>query len=45
MKAKGVPEKVTMDKSSANKASMNEINARDEIPIIERPSQTPKQHR
>ena len=28
MKASGVPEKVTMDKSGANKAAMDEINAR-----------------
>jgi putative transposase len=28
MKVSGVPEKVTMDKSGANKAAMNEINAR-----------------
>lgn len=36
MKANGVPEKVTMDKSSANKAAMDEINARGETPIIVR---------
>ena len=32
MKASGVPEKVTMDKSGANKAAMDEINARGETP-------------
>ena len=36
MKASGVPEKVTMDKSGANKAAMDEINARGEMPIIVR---------
>ena len=36
MKASGVPEKVTMDKSGANKAAMNEINGRGETPIIVR---------
>jgi len=36
MKANGVPEKVTMDKSGANKAAMDEINARGETPIIVR---------
>ena len=36
MKANGVPEKVTMDKSGANKAAMDEINARGEIPVIVR---------
>ena len=36
MKASGVPEKVTMDKSGANKAAMDEINARGETPIIVR---------
>lgn len=36
MKASGVPEKVTLDKSSANKAAMDEINARGEMPIIVR---------
>ena len=36
MKASGVPEKVTMDKSGANKAAMDEINARDETPEIVR---------
>jgi len=35
-KANGVPEKVTMDKSGANKAAMDEINARGETPIIVR---------
>ena len=45
MKASGVPEKVTMDKSGANKAAMDEINDRGETPIIERPSQLSKQHR
>ena len=34
MKASGVPEKVTMDKSGANKAAMDEINARGEMPVI-----------
>jgi len=36
MKVSGVPEKVTMDKSGANKAAMDEINARGETPIIVR---------
>ena len=36
MTASGVPEKVTLDKSSANKAAMDEINARGEMPIIVR---------
>ncbi|MFZ2388261.1 MAG: IS6 family transposase [Polaromonas sp.] len=36
MKASGVPEKVTMDKSGANKAAMDEINARGETPVIVR---------
>ena len=36
MKASGVPEKVTMDKSGANKAAMDEINARGKVPIIVR---------
>ena len=36
MQASGVPEKVTMDKSGANKAAMDEINARGEMPIIVR---------
>ena len=45
MKASGVPEKVTMDKSGANKAAMDEINGRGETPIIERPTQIPGQHR
>jgi putative transposase len=34
MKASGVPEKVTLDKSGANKAAMDEINARSKAPII-----------
>ena len=36
MKASGVPEKVTMDKSGSNKAAMDEINDRGEMPIIVR---------
>ena len=36
MKASGVPEKVTMDKRGANKAAMDEIDARGETPIIVR---------
>ena len=36
MKANGVPEKVTMDKCSANKAATDEINGRGETPIIVR---------
>lgn len=36
MKASGVPEKVTMDKSGANKAAMEEIHGRGETPIIAR---------
>ena len=34
MKANGVPGKVAMDKSGANKAAMNEINARGESQIV-----------
>ena len=45
MKASGVSEKVTIDKSGANKAAMDEINARGEMPIIERPSQILEQYR
>ena len=37
MKASSVLEKVTMDKSGANKAAMDEINVRCETPIIVRP--------
>ena len=36
MKASGVPEKVTMDKSGANKAAMDDINGNREMPIIVR---------
>ena len=36
MKANGVPEKVNMDKSGANKAAMDEINDRGEPPVIVR---------
>ena len=36
MQASGVSEKVTMDKSGANKAAMDEINGRGETPIIVR---------
>jgi|SRR5665647_707000 len=36
MQANDVPEKVTMDKSGANKAAIDEINASSEIPIIVR---------
>ena len=36
MKASGVPEKVTMDQSGANKAAMDEINARGEARVIVR---------
>jgi len=36
MQANDVPEKVTMDKSGANKAAIDEINARSETPIIVR---------
>ena len=36
MKASGGAEKVTMDKSGANKAAMDEINGRGETPIIVR---------
>ena len=36
MQASGVPEKVTMDKSGANKAAMDEINARGVTLIIVR---------
>ena len=36
MQATGVPEKVTMDKSGATKAAMDEINARGETLIIVR---------
>ena len=34
MKANGIPEKVAMDKSSANKAAMDEINARGESQVV-----------
>ena len=34
MKASGVPEKVTVDKSGANKVAMEEINGRGKTPII-----------
>ena len=33
MKVNGVPEKVTMGKSGANKAAMDEINDRGETPV------------
>ena len=33
MKASGAPEKITMDKSGANKAAMDEINDRGETPV------------
>lgn len=36
MKANRVPERVTMDKSGANKAAIDEINARGQMPIIVR---------
>ena len=36
MKTNSVLEKITMDKSGANKAAMDEINARGETPIIVR---------
>ena len=36
MQANGVPEKVTMDKSGANKAAIDEINANREKPIVVR---------
>ena len=36
MQSNGVPEKVTMDKSGANKAAIDEINANREIPIVVR---------
>ena len=36
MKANGAPEKVTMDKSGANKAAIDEINGRGETVIIVR---------
>ena len=36
MQANGVPEKVTMDKSGANKAAMDEINDKGETPVIVR---------
>src|SRR5660397_28487 len=36
IQANDVPEKVTMDKSSANKTAVDEINASSEIPIIVR---------
>ena len=36
MQTNGVPEKVTMDKSGANKAAMDEINGSGETPIIVR---------
>ena len=36
MQANGAPEKVTMDKSGANKAAIDEINASREIPMVVR---------
>ena len=36
MKANGVPEKVTMDKSGANKVAIDEINTSREMPILVR---------
>ena len=36
MKASGAPEKVTLDKSGANKAAIDEINTSREIPILVR---------
>jgi transposase-like protein len=36
MQVNGVPEKVTMDKSGANKAAMDEMNDRGETPVIVR---------
>ena len=36
MKVNGVPDKVAMDKSGANKAAMNEINTSREMPILVR---------
>ena len=36
MKANSVPETITMDRSGAHKAAMDEINARGEMPIIVR---------
>ena len=36
MQANGVPEKITMDKSGANKAAIDEINASREIPMVVR---------
>ena len=36
MKASGISEKVTLDNSGANKAAMDEINARGDAPIIVR---------
>ncbi len=36
MEANGIPEKVTMDKSGANKAAIDEINARRETPFVVR---------
>jgi len=36
MKASGVPEKVTLDKSGANKAAIDEINTSCEMPILVR---------
>ena len=36
MKGNGVPDKVAMDKSGANKAAMDEINTSREVPILVR---------
>lgn len=36
MQDNGVPEKITMDKSGANKATIDEINAGREIPMVVR---------
>ena len=45
MKTRGVPEKVNMDKSGANKAAMDEINARGERLIMVRQDESSQQHR
>lgn len=45
MQANDVPEKVTMDKNSANKAAIDEINVSSETPFIERPSEVSQQYR
>jgi len=45
MQANEVPEKVSMDKSGANKAAIEEINASGDNSDYRSPSEVPQQHR